>query len=384
MDFVYDSTLVEKVRAISSKFDVPYWREINRKKEFPHEYWDLVAGDGLFGLVVPKKYDGLERPLLDLVLGTAETAERFAGIASYLFLSGNLVSTIFSKSAETQKAEILPKLAKGEIKIALALTEEQSGFEATAIEAKAEKTGREYVLNGSKRFVNNVDLADYLVIFARTKPAGESTGKKAVGVTMFLVPAADPNLHRRKLDKLGWDFINNFDIEFKDLRVPETAIVGELDNAWYNAVESFNLDRVATAASLVGTGKLAVNQAAERAKKRVIFGKAVGSNQGIQFPLAEAAAQLFTAEAFILKATTLNGSGWAFVEAANLALSLALSAASFATDRAMQTFGGHGYYADYDVERYWRDVRAHKVHPISEELLLATIAEQSLGLPKSY
>jgi acyl-CoA dehydrogenase len=382
LDFVYDRTVVERVRAISSKFDVLYWREICRKKEFPHEYWDYLARDDLLGLVTPEAYGGLERPLLDLVLGTAETAERFAGIASYLFLSGNLVSTIFSKSAAAQKAEILPKLAKGEIKISLALTEEQSGFEATAIETKAEKAGRDYVLNGSKRFVNNVDLADYLVIFARTRPVGDSGSKKAAGVTMFLVPTSDPNLHRRKLDKVGWDFINNFDIEFKDLRVPETGIVGELDNAWYNAVESFNLDRVATASSLVGTGKLALNLAADRAKKRVIFGKAVGSNQGIQFPLAEAAAQLLMAEAFILKATTSHGTGWTFVEAANLALSLALSAASLATDRAMQTFGGHGYYADYDVERYWRDVRAHKVHPISEELLLAAIAERSLGLSK--
>ena len=384
MDFSYDRTIAERVRATSSKLDIAYWREICRKKEFPNEYWDNLAKDGLFGLVVPKEYGGLERSLLDLVLGTAETAERFAGIASYLFLSGNLVSTIFSKSTVAQKAEILPKLAKGELKISLALTEEPSGFEATALETRAERAGRDYILNGSKRFVNNVDLADYLIIFARTRPAGDSGGKKAVGVTMFLVPTSDPNLHRTKLDKVGWDFINNFDIEFKDLKVPETGIVGELDNAWYNAVESFNLDRVATAASLVGTGKLALNLAADRAKKRVIFGKAVGSNQGIQFPLAEAAAQLLTAEALVLKATTLNGSGWVFVEAANLALSLALSAACLATDRAMQTFGGHGYYRDYDVERFWRDVRAHKVHPISEELLLATIAERSLGLPKSY
>jgi len=383
LDYVFDRSVIERVRAISSKFDVVYWREICRKKEFPHAYWDSLARDGLLGLVVPEEYGGLGKTLLDLVIGTEETAERYEGIGSYLFLSGCLVATIFFRSTESQKKQLLPKLAKGEIKVSLALSEEQSGFEATAIETKAEKIGSEYVLNGSKRFVNNVDLADYLIIFARTRSARD-TAKKSAGVSMFLVPTSDENLHRRKLDKVGWDFLNNFDIEFKDLKVREDGLVGELDNAWYNAVESFNLDRVATAASLFGTGRLALNTAAEHARERIVFGKAIGSNQGIQFPLAEAAAQLITAEASTLKAASLYGKGWTFVEAANIALSLSLSAAIHATERAMQTLGGHGYYRDYDVERYWRDVRAHQVHPISEELLLTSIAERTLGLPKSY
>jgi acyl-CoA dehydrogenase len=383
LDYVFDRSLIERVRAISSKFDEVYWREICRKKEFPFEYWDSLAKDGLFGLVVPEEHGGLGKTLLDLVLATEETAERFAGIGSYLFLSGCLVSTIFFKSTTDQKEELLPKLSRGEIKVSLALSEEHSGFEATAIETKAEKVGSDFLLNGSKRFVNNVDQADYLIIFARTRSVKDSD-KKSVGVSMFLVPTSDENLHRRKLDKVGWDFVNNFDIEFKDLKVREEELVGEFNNAWYNSVESFNLDRVATAASLIGTGRLALNTAIKHAKDRMVFGRAIGSNQGIQFPLAEAAAQLITAEASTLKAASLNGKGWTFVEAANIALSLSLTAASTATDRAMQTLGGHGYYREYDVERYWRDVRAHKVHPISEELLLTSIAERTLGLPKSY
>jgi acyl-CoA dehydrogenase len=384
MDYSFDHSVADKVRSTSSKWNPSYWREIYRKKEFPHDYWGSLAKEGLLGMVVPPEYGGMGRSLLDLVLATGETAERYAGIASYLFLSGCLVSTIFAKSRPQQKEQILPQLARGAIKISIALSEENSGFEASALETKAEQVSGHFVLSGSKRFVNNVDLVDYLVVFARTRNVVDSGGKKASGISMFLVSADDAKIQRRKLDKVGWDFVNNFDIEFRDLKVPEENLVGELHQGWYNAVESFNLDRVATAASLVGTGKLALNTAAERAKNRRVFGKIVGTNQGIQFPLADAAAELIIAETFVLKAASMSGAGRMFVDAANLALYQALTAATLATDRAMQTFGGHGYYSDYNVERYWRDVRAHRVHPLSEELLLASIAEKSLGLPKSY
>lgn len=384
MDFTFDRSIIDRIRTVSSKFDQVYWREISKKKEFPSEYWEALARDSLLGLVVPNEYGGMGRSLLDLVLATSETAERYAGIGSYLFLSGCLVSTLFSKSSQSQRNEILPRLAKGEIKISLALSEETSGFESIAIQTNAVKSGSGYVLDGSKTFVNNVDRTDYLVIFARTKKVAETGGKKSIGVSMFLVPTGDKNIHCRKLEKLGWDFVNNFDLDFHDLKVPQDALVGEEDIAWHNALESFNLDRVATAASLVGTGRLVIKTASDYARGRVVFGKPVGSNQGIQFPLAEAAARLITAEAATLKAASLQGKGASFIETANFALCQAVRAASFATERALQTFGGHGYYTEYDVERYWRDVRAYKVHPISEELLLASIAERSLGLPRSY
>ncbi len=375
--------MVAKIEAVSSKFDKKYWREIYKNKDFPHEYWKAIAHSGLFGLLVDEEFGGSGKNILDVSLATEETAERYAGLGSYLFLSGCLLSTLFAKSSELQKQEILPKLAKGEIKISLALAEEKSGSDSTSLEATAVRTSQGFELSGSKRFVNNVDRADYLIIFARTTPV-EKTGKKSMGLTMFLVPASSPEIKRRKLEKLGFNFINNFDLEFRHLIVPEENIVGELDKGWYNAVDSFNLDRVATAASLIGTGKLALTEAAEYSKKRLVFGQPVGANQGIQFPLAEAVAQLIAAETMMLKACSLEGKGRSFADFANLALLQAETAANYATDRALQTFGAHGYYDEYDVERYWRDVRLHRVHPISEELLLSQIADRSLGLPKSF
>lgn len=383
MDY-YDSSIKDEMRAISSKFDQSYWRQVCKEKLFPAEYWDAISKSGLYGIMIEKKYGGMERGLVDLSLAVEETAENFAGIASYLYLSGSLVSTIFSANAsEDQKKEFLPKLARGETKVSIALGEEVSGFDAASIETRATKSEGGFRISGEKAFVNNVDQADYLILFARTTPP-EKSEKKSLGVSMFIVDAKDPKIKSTKLKKLGWDFLNNFRIKFEDLKVESSNLLGELDRAWYNAVGSFNMDRVATSASLVGTGKLALALASSWAKQRVIFGRQIGSNQGIQFPLAEAFAYLEASWMMTLKAATLRDQGKSYVNEANYSLLSSSNAAMDSTDRALQTFGGHGYYEDYDVERHWRDVRVHRIHPISEELLLGAIAERSLGLPKSY
>ncbi|HKW05503.1 MAG TPA: acyl-CoA dehydrogenase family protein [Nitrososphaerales archaeon] len=383
MDY-YDSSIKEEMSAVSSKFDQSYWRQVCEEKLFPDEYWNALSKSGLFGIMIEKKFGGMERGLVDLSIAVEETAENFAGIASYLYLSGSLVSTIFSANAsEVQKKEFLPKLARGETKVSIALGEEVSGFDAASIETRAVKSEGGFRISGEKAFVNNVDQADYLILFARTTPL-EKSEKKSLGVSMFIVDAKDPKIKSTKLEKLGWDFLNNFRIKFEDLKVESSKVLGELDRAWYNAVASFNLDRVATSASLVGTGKLALALASSWAKQRVIFGREIGSNQGIQFPLAEAFAYLEASWMMTLKAAMLRDRGKSYVNEANYSLLSSSNAAMNSTDRALQTFGGHGYYKDYDVERHWRDVRVHRIHPISEELLLGAIAERALGLPKSY
>jgi len=374
-----------EIAKVSSSFNPSYWRTVYKEKRFPDEYWNALSSSGLFGMLIEKRCGGLEKTPLDLTLAVMETAEKYAGLGSYLFLSGALVSTFFSKhGTEKQKEELLPKLAKGQVKISIALTEESSGFDSSSIQTFAKKSPKGgFEIKGSKTFVNNVDRADYLLLFARTTPLKDSE-KKSMGVTMFLVDANNPAIHPRRLEKIGWNFINNFSMEIDELNAPEESIVGEMDRAWYNAVESFNLDRIMTSASLIGTGRLALTQASEYASKRNVFGKPIGSNQGVQFPMADAVAQLLSAEAMTLKSASIATNGGNYMNEANYSLQCSETAATSATERAMQTLGGHGYYEEYDVARYWIDVRAHKVHPISEELLLATIAERSLRLPKSY
>jgi acyl-CoA dehydrogenase len=384
LDFNLDDWITKKMNGVSRKFDDAYWREISRSRKFPDKYWDALAGEGLFGVLIENKYGGIERGLVDLCLATKESAEHYAGLGSYLYLSGSLVSKIFSENATPEmKEDLLPKLARGQLKISIALTEEESGQEVSAIQTKATKCAKEeFVISGSKTFVNNADLADYLLIFARTKVIGSV--KKTSGLTMFLAEADSKAIKKKKLEKLGMDFVNNFSVKISDLRVSSSRIVGVEDEAWHNIVKIFNMDRVATSASLTGTGRLALSHASKWAKDRKVFGKSIGANQGIQFPLADAIAQIEIAEAMMLKAASLADQGKTFANEANYALLESSGASQVATDRALQTLGGHGYYRDYDVERYWRDVRVYKLHPISEEMLLASIAERSLGLPRSY
>ncbi len=384
MDFTIDESMIGTMRKVSSTFDTAYWREASKEHRFPAEYWKAIAKSGLFGIIVEKKWGGMEKGLVDLALATQETAERFAGLGSYLYLSGSLTPMIFMKNASPDwKEKLLPAFAKGELRVSIALTEEASGLDAFSIETTAKMVSDHFVISGKKMFVTNSDSADYLLLFARTKIAGEGKGR-AAGISMFLADPDDKAIKKTKLEKLGLDFNALHSIEIKELKVGRDSLVGPLDGAWEGIKDVFRRDRVLTSASLVGTGNLALQQASEYAGKRNVFGRPVGSNQGVQFPLADAAAQLIAAEAMVLKAASRADSKQAFEDEANIALLESASAAQQATDRGLQALGGHGYLREHDQERYWRDVRVHRLHPITEELLLASVAERCLGLPKSY
>jgi acyl-CoA dehydrogenase len=382
LDFAYDESVVALMRKVSSEFDVSYWRDVSKEHRFPTEYRKAIAETGLFGILVEKRWGGMEKGLVDLALATQETAERFAGLGSYLYLSGSLTPMIFAaNSSKEWKEKMMPSFAKGELIVSIALAEESSGTDALSIETTAKSVSDHFVITGSKMFVTNAETADFLLLFARTGP---SDGKKSSGISMFLVDSKDPTIKKTKLEKLGLDFNTIYSVEVKDLKVRQDSMVGPPGEAWKGIREVFLMDRVLTSASLVGTGKLSVQQAAEYASKRSVFGKPIGSNQGVQFPLADAVVQLLVAEAMVLKAASRIDQKKSFEDEANFALLESANAAQVATDRALQALGGHGYLRDYDQERYWRDVRVHRLHPMTEELLLATIAEKCLGLPKSY
>jgi acyl-CoA dehydrogenase len=384
LDLAHDESAVALMRKVSSEFDVSYWRNVSREHRFPAEYLEAIAKTGLFGILVEKRWGGMEKGLVDLALATQETAERYAGLGSYLYLSGSLTPIIFAANASDEwKEKMMPSFARGELKVSIALAEEASGLDALSIETSAERVSDNYVVNGKKMFVTNADSADFLLLFARTGPRGEGE-KRSGGISMFLVDPSNPAIRMGRLEKLGLDFNTLYSVEIRDLKVGQDSMIGPPGEAWKGIREVFLMDRVLTSASLVGTGKLSVRQAAEYVGKRRVFGKPVGSNQGVQFPLADAVAQLLTAEAMVLKAASRIDSKKSFEEEANFALLESASAAQVATDRALQALGGHGYLKDYDQERYWRDVRVHRLHPMTEELLLASIAEKSLGLPKSY
>jgi acyl-CoA dehydrogenase len=375
-----DQTVRDKVNAVSSKFEPSYWRSVYERRVFPEEYWRSLADAGLFGILVPKRWGGMGRGVTELALATEETARHFAGLGSYLFLSASLIPRVFMAGrGDRTRDTILPKLAKGEIRISVALTEEISGQDASSVGTVAEERSGGFVVNGQKMFVTDADRVDHLLLFAKTASKGGTPG-----LSMFLVDAKDSAISRERLGKIGIDFVEIFSLSIRDMKVGRDQLVGELGKAWEIMKGIFMTDRILTSASLIGTGLLAIDHAAAYAKKREVFGRKIGSNQGIQFSLANASASLIASEAMMIKAASLCDRGLNFTNEANMALLTSQDSASIATDRALQTFGGHGYITEYDVGRYWKDVRVHRLHPISEEILLSSIATRLLGLPKSY
>jgi acyl-CoA dehydrogenase len=374
--------LVEQVRVASSPFDESYWRTIYKERRFPDEYWDSISRSGFLGFIVAREHGGLGGSLAELAEATLATARYYAGVASYLFLSGCLMAKIIERLAEGRiKETLLPKLLKGKSSVSVALSEEESGLDALEVKTVARKKGNDYVINGSKSFVTNADRANHLLVFARV---GGGTEPGARLLTMLLVDPRDPSVTLTKLEKVGMEFVNLFSVEFNSTEVPADSLLGAVGEAWTQMRPIFMMDRILTGASLIGAGRLALDHASKYASKRKVFGRIIGSNQGVQFPLADAVARLIGAETMTMKAAELADRGSDFANEANIALLSAQSASSLATDRAVQALGGHGYLSDNDVGRYWKDVRGHRVHPVPEEILLASIAARALDLPKSY
>lgn len=356
----------------SSKFTGEYWRKVYSEERFPEEYWNSISSSGLIGFIVPREAGGLGLGLSDFCSAVETTARWYAGAASYLFLSSCLSALIIERlGSETVKNFLLPDMLSGRKRLCIALTEEVSGLDSASIQTIASKGQGSFVINGSKMFVSNLDKCDYVVIFAKMEE----------GITAFLAETSNKAIKKRKIEKIGLEFINLFAVDIESLEVSHEFILGKQGEALKQMRDIFMMDRLATAASLIGTGWLSIDTASKYAKERVSFGRKIGSNQGVQFPLADSACRLMAAESILMKACEYFEIDRSLV---NIALLQSQDASSASTDVALQTLGGHGYLVEKDVGRYWKDVRAYRLHPISEEILLASIAWQSLGLPRTY
>lgn len=364
---------MQEKELFSSRFKPDYWRNVYQSKVFPDEFWNALSSSGMIGFLVSKHMGGFGRNISDFCTSVAKVARYYAGMGSYLFLSSALSSLAFERlGQEWMKSEILPNLITGKEKVCVALTEEASGLDANSIRTLAVRKGDYFEITGSKMFVTNFDQCRYVLLFANTDK----------GKTVFVVDKEKHIINHEELRKAGLDFIKLFRINVDSIEVNKEYILGTEGNGLKEMRHIFMIDRLATASSLVGTGFLALDTAASYAKSRVVFNKSIGSNQGIQFALADSACRLLATDCIIDEASRLlECKDESYV---NIALLQAMVSSSLATDKALQAHGGHGYLEDYDVVRYWRDVRAYKVHPLSEEIVLASIASSCLGLPRTY
>jgi acyl-CoA dehydrogenase len=280
-------------------------------------------------------------------------------------------------------AQVLPRVASGELHIAFGVTEPDAGTDTTSIRTRAVRDGDEYVVTGAKVWTTKAPFCEMCLLLVRTTPREECV-KPTDGMTLLLVDLQRPEVDIRPIPKLGRNAVVSCEVRYDGLRVPIGRRIGEEGKGFTYLLDGLNPERILIASEALGIGRAAMRKAVDYANSRVVFGRPIGQNQGLAFPLAEAHMQLHAVELAIREASWRFDNGMPCGEAANTAKYLAAEAAFFACDRAMQTHGGMGYAREYHVERYWREARLMKIAPVSQEMVCNYISSQVLGLPKSY
>jgi acyl-CoA dehydrogenase len=285
-------------------------------------------------------------------------------------------------SAELAQA-VLPRVASGDLHVAFGVTEPDAGTDTTSITTRAQRDGDEYVVRGAKVWTTKAPYCEMCLLLVRTTPREECDSPTG-GLTLLLVDLQKPEVDITPIPKLGRNAVVSCEVRYDGLRVPVERRIGEEGEGFRYLLDGLNPERILISGEALGIGKVALRRAVEYARDRVVFGRPIGQNQGIAFPLAEAHARLHAAELVVREASWRYDRGLPCGEQANLAKYLASEAAFFTADRAMQTHGGFGYAKEYDVERYWREARLMKIAPVSQEMVLNFVSSKVLGLPKSY
>ncbi|MEV4374251.1 MULTISPECIES: acyl-CoA dehydrogenase family protein [unclassified Nonomuraea] len=392
-----DFTLPESAQAVQrgvaeicARYDLDYWQRCESDKRWPEEVWADLAKGGWLGLAVPEEYGGGGQGLLELAVATETLASSGAAGGSaftYVLTPGFGALTLARHGTAEQRAELLPRLATGEVETCFALTEPDAGSNSLAITTSARRDGGDYVLNGQKIWITGVQRATWMLLVTRTVPAAEAR-PRTHGLTVFLVnvpeAVAAGQLSFRPIPKMGANTTPSNMVFVDDLRVPATSVVGEVDGGAAVLWDILNPERVLLAASALGGAEVALRVAVGYAKEREVFGRPIGANQAIAFPLAQVKAKIELARLMLYKAA------WSFDRRlpcgteANIAKLTASQAAWEAADAAFQTHGGMAYSLEYPVARLLADARIGRVAPVTEELLLNYLATQVLGLPRSF
>ncbi len=374
-----------EVGNLARKFDWSYWRELDSTGEYPHAFFNEMSAAGWVGAAIPTEYGGGGLGIIEASLILLEICASGAGTsgASPVHFSMFPPQPVIKYGSEGMKRQYLPKIASGEMKMAFSVTEPNAGTDTPHIETTAVRDGDDWVINGRKVWSSNAQNADRVLILTRTTPI-EEAGKRTKGMTLFFSDMDRDAIQMRLIHKMGRHAVDSNELFIDDFRVPHTDIVGEEGEGFYHLLDGLNPERIVIAAEAVGIGKAALNKAVQYAKDRTVFGRPIGKNQGIQFPLAEAYARLEAAELMVLKAAWLYDNGQPCGAEANMAKLLAADAGCDAVDHAVQTHGGFGYAQEFDVERLYREIRLYKIAPVSQQMVLNYLGEHVLGMPRSY
>ncbi|MGE0221452.1 acyl-CoA dehydrogenase family protein [Mycolicibacterium sp.] len=375
----------EAVRDLCSKFPDEYWREHDSSHEFPTEFYEALADGGWVGIAIPSAFGGGGQGITEASIVLEEVAASGAAMngASAIHLSIFGMNPIVKHGSEELKRRYLPSVADGSLHVAFGVTEANSGTDTTSITTRAVRDGDHYVVRGAKVWTSKATVSDKVLLLVRTTPLAECK-RRTDGMTLLFADLKDPAVTIRPISKLGRNAVVSCETIYEDLIVPVDHRVGDEGRGFTYLLDGLNPERILIAAEALGIGRVALSRAVQYANERVVFGRPIGTNQGIAFPLAEAHARLRAAELVVREASWRYDNGLSCGENANLAKYLASDAAFFAADRAIQTHGGFGYATEYDVERYWKESRLMKIAPVSQEMILNYVSEHVLGLPRSY
>ncbi|MBX6369970.1 MAG: acyl-CoA/acyl-ACP dehydrogenase [Rhodospirillales bacterium] len=374
----------EGVRALCARFPGEYWREKDRTRTYPGEFVAALTEAGYLGCLIPEEYGGSG---LGLTAAAAilEEVHRSGCNGAACHAQMYTMGTVLRHGSAAQKARYLPGIAKGELRLqAFGVTEPTAGTDTTAIRTTATRRGDKWVIVGQKVWTSRAEHSDLMLLLARTTPR-DKVHRKTEGMSVFLVDmreAKGKGLTIRPIRTM----INHATTEvfFEGLEIPADALVGEEGKGFRYILDGMNAERILIAAECLGDARWFIEKATAYAKERVVFGRPIGQNQGIQFPIARAYAQTEAAALMVERAARLYDEGQRPGKEANMAKLLAADASWAAADMCLQTHGGFGFAEEYDVERKFRETRLYQVAPISTNLILSYIAEHVLGLPRSY
>ncbi|MFT0548632.1 acyl-CoA dehydrogenase family protein [Allopusillimonas ginsengisoli] len=377
--------LIAGVEALCSHYPNDYWLERDSDGEYPHAFHQDLAKAGWLGIAMPEEYGGSGLGMTEAALMLHTISRSGAGFSGASAVHMNIfgLNPVVVFGSPEQCARALPPLISGEQKACFAVTEPDAGLDTTKLTTRAVLDGDSYVVHGRKLWISTAQVADKMLLLARTTQLSE-VKKPTQGLSLFYTDLDRSKIEVREIEKMGRKAVDSNMLFIDGLRIPVADRIGEEGKGFQYILHGLNPERILIAAEAVGLGRAALDRAVEYAKERVVFGRAIGQNQGIQHPLAQAWMQLEAADLMVQKAAYLYDANLPCGEYANSAKYLAAEAAFNACQTAILTLGGMGYAKEYHVERYLRESFIPRIAPVSPQLIMCFIAEKVLGLPKSY
>lgn len=371
-------------RAVCAKYDDAYYRELDRTEGFPHDFIKDAMDAGLGSVMVPAEFGGMGLGVREASV-VVEEIHRCGGSGSNLHGQMFMMGILARHGSDEMKNEILPLVASGEVRLqSFSVTEPTAGTDTSKITTKARKEGNEWVVSGQKVWTSRMDHTDFFMVFARTSPVKDPK-KPFQGLSCFLVDKRkiDPKtLTTKKIDVMFNH--HTYEVFYDDMRIPETSMIGEEGKGFKYLLDGLNAERILIGSECIGDGRWFLDRAVKYANERVVFGRPIGANQGVQFPIAKGYAQLEAVDALRWKAADMFDSHQNCGAEANMLKMLASEASWDLANTCMQTHGGFGLAREYDVERKFRENRIFQIAPISTNMVLNYVSQHVLGLPRSY